>query len=70
MSNAKIVSDCPKCHTKGETIGHHKGIITLGCNTCKYTWKTISKICDKCKEPNHSTEEKICRKCYLEQRYG
>lgn len=69
MSNTNIRSAtrCPKCLNQGNVRRKEKSIVAMECPECSTEWKTYSKICGDCGNPNGYVVEGPCMECYAQK---
>ncbi|KQL17657.1 hypothetical protein AN957_02865 [Cytobacillus solani] len=64
ITNVKSVTKCQKCSTQGVVRRKEKLLVAMECPECKNEWKTYSKFCKECGEPNGYAVEGTCMDCY------
>ncbi len=67
LVNVKPVTRCSKCLTHGVVRRKEKKLVAMECPECKNQWKTYSKFCKDCGEPNGYVVEGPCMGCYAQK---
>lgn len=54
---------CIKCHSQGMVIGYKNPMVDMLCPNCGETWRTISAICESCRNPSGRPYLEDCPRC-------
>lgn len=54
---------CLKCNVRGEITGYKSPMVNMRCPKCGIEWRTISAICEHCREPSGNPYLTDCPKC-------
>ncbi len=54
---------CQKCYKDGTVTGYKNPMLNMKCESCGFTWRTISSICKRCNRPSETPYLVECKFC-------
>lgn len=54
---------CLKCQVQGEITGYISPMVHMRCPVCGIPWRTISAMCEYCRQPSGSPYYSECERC-------